>query len=67
MGKLVKIFIVVLATLPLWAMKDGPVMKSLQQVGNGLVVRAVHVDESGVKWFGTSQGLLRYDGKEWIY
>ena len=57
----------VLATFPLWAMNGGPLIKSHQQDGNGFVVRAVHVDEFGVKWFGTSKGLLRYDGKEWHY
>ncbi len=65
--KLARIFAIVLATLPLWAMNGGPVIKSHQQDGNGFVVRAVHVDEFGVKWFGTSKGLLRYDGKEWLY
>ncbi len=67
-GKLyIVIFAIVLATFPLWAMNGGPLIKSHQQDGNGFVVRAVHVDEFGVKWFGTSKGLLRYDGKEWHY
>ncbi len=67
MIKLARIFAMVLATFPLWAMNGGPAIKSHQQDGNGFVVRAVHVDEFGVKWFGTSKGLLRYDGKEWHY
>jgi ligand-binding sensor domain-containing protein len=67
MKKLARIFAIVLATFPLWAMNGGPIMKSHQQDGNGFVVRAVHVDEFGVKWFGTSRGLLRYDGMEWYY
>jgi ligand-binding sensor domain-containing protein len=67
MNKLARIFAMVVATLPLWAMNGGPVIKSHQQDGNSFVVRAVHVDEFGVKWFGTSKGLLRYDGKEWLY
>lgn len=28
-------------------------------------VRVVVVDESGTKWFGTSEGLSRYDGANW--
>jgi ligand-binding sensor domain-containing protein len=65
--KLARIFAIVLATLPLWAMNGGPFIKSHQQDINGFVVRAVHVDEFGVKWFGTNKGLLRYDGIEWHY
>lgn len=65
--KLARIFAMVLATFPLWAMNGSPEMKSHQQDGNVFVVRAVHVDEFGVKWFGTSKGLLRYDGMEWHY
>ena len=67
MKKLTRIIAIMLATFPLWAMNGGPVIKSYRQDGNGFVVRAVHVDEFGVKWFGTSEGLLRYDGKEWFY
>jgi ligand-binding sensor domain-containing protein len=67
MKKLARIFAIGLATFPLWGMNGGPVTKSRQQDGNGFIVRAVHVDEFGVKWFGTSRGLLRYDGKEWHY
>lgn len=32
-----------------------------------LVVRAVFVDNEGVKWFGTSRGLCRYDDLSWTY
>jgi len=65
--KLVRILAIALATFPLWAMNGGPVIKSFQQDGSGFVVRVVHVDEFGIKWFGTNRGLLRYDGKEWNY
>ena len=65
MKKLVRILAVLLVTLPLWAMNGGQVTKSHLQEGNGFVVRAVHVDEFGVKWFATSKGLLRYDGAIW--
>lgn len=33
--------------------------------GTGDLVRAVFIDEHDVKWFGTDQGLLRYDGTSW--
>lgn len=33
--------------------------------GTGDVVRAVFVDEHNAKWFGTDNGLLRFDGSEW--
>lgn len=65
--KLARVLAFVLITFFLLAMNGGPVIKSHQQDGNGFVVRAVHVDEFGVKWFGTSKGLLRYDGLEWHY
>ena len=32
-----------------------------------LIVKAVYVDSNGIKWFGTSQGLLRYDNLEWKF
>jgi len=67
MKKLARMFALVLATFPLWALNGGPTLKNHQEDGNGFVVRAVHVDEFGVKWFGTNKGLLRYDGMEWYY
>jgi len=30
------------------------------------VVKAVFVDEHGMKWFGTERGLIRFDGYNWI-
>ncbi len=35
-----------------------------QDTGN--VVKAVFVDEHGMKWLGTDRGLLRFDGNDWI-
>ena len=34
--------------------------------GTGNVVKAVFVDEHGMKWFGTDRGLIRFDGNDWI-
>jgi ligand-binding sensor domain-containing protein len=31
------------------------------------IVKAVFIDDSGIKWFGTNRGLLRYNGETWIY
>lgn len=31
------------------------------------IVKAVYVDSQGVKWFGTSRGLYRYDNLTWRY
>ncbi|MFC2089495.1 two-component regulator propeller domain-containing protein [Bacteroidota bacterium] len=33
--------------------------------GAGDTVRAVYVDENNHKWFGTNNGLLRFDGSTW--
>jgi len=35
-----------------------------QETGNA--VKAVFVDEHGMKWFGTERGLIRFDGYNWI-
>jgi ligand-binding sensor domain-containing protein len=32
----------------------------------GDIVKAVFVDEHGNKWFGTDQGLARFDGSAWV-
>jgi streptogramin lyase len=32
----------------------------------GDIVKAVFVDEHGNKWFGTDQGLARFDGNAWV-
>jgi len=34
--------------------------------GTANVVKAVFVDEHGMKWFGTEKGLIRFDGINWI-
>ena len=31
------------------------------------VVKAVFIEDTGIKWFGTNHGLLRYNGETWIY
>jgi ligand-binding sensor domain-containing protein len=67
MKRLGKILVALLVLFPVWAMKGGPATWSHLPGGDGFVVRAGHVDEFGVKWFGTSKGLLRYDGKDWLY
>lgn len=35
--------------------------------GDPFRVRAVYIDSDGVKWFGTSRGLYRYDNLTWVY
>ncbi len=35
--------------------------------GDPFRVRAVYIDSDGVKWFGTSRGLYRYDDLTWVY
>ena len=35
--------------------------------GGTFIVKAVFIDDSGIKWFGTNRGLLRYNGETWIY
>jgi ligand-binding sensor domain-containing protein len=44
---------------------DGGRVESLLQ--GAFRVKAVVVDSNGVKWFGTSRGLYRYDNLTWIY
>ena len=34
---------------------------------NGRENRVIVIDESGNIWFGTRQGLVKYDGNEWEY
>ena len=65
--KLSRKIVLVPAMLFLLGMNGGPAIKSHSLEEDGFVVKAVHVDEFGVKWFGTSRGLLRYDGMEWRY
>jgi ligand-binding sensor domain-containing protein len=31
------------------------------------IVKAVFIDDNGIKWFGTNRGLLRYNGGTWMY
>lgn len=42
------------------------VSPTLLSQGTGNIVKAVYVDEHGMKWFGTHRGLIRFDGTDWI-
>ena len=42
------------------------VSPTLLSQGTGNIVKAVYVDEHGMKWFGTDRGLIRFDGTGWI-
>lgn len=39
---------------------------SIFSQGTDNIVKAVFVDEHGMKWFGTARGLVRFDGANWI-
>lgn len=58
--------LVVLALLALSA--QSPSERQLAQFNSqSPVVRAVFVDAFGAKWFGTDQGLVRFDDLHWTY
>ena len=53
----------IIYVLIVFFMCDAPPLLS-QDASN--IVKAVFIDEHGMKWFGTERGLIRFDGNDWL-
>ncbi len=68
MMKRIRYFLCFLAVTGMSITASNQDTKQLKSTSEGVfIVRAVYVDSQGVKWFGTNQGLCRYNGTSWNY
>jgi ligand-binding sensor domain-containing protein len=58
------VFIVALFLVITFSCDDDGSKPSATIAGN--IVKAVFIDENGIKWFGTENGVSCYDGENWV-